>query len=80
MQSFFATASPADFDLLDENETPLFNRALNTLGVLQSNEVYGFEPLLVAGGQPKIENLKRLRMDVHLDILKQFTSPVLRMV
>lgn len=80
IQSFLAVSSPEDFDFTDENDLPLFARAVETLGVLNPDEVYGFEPLLALGGRASLENLRKLRMDVHLDILRQFSSPELRTV
>lgn len=80
MQSFFATAYPADFDFMDEDEQPLFERAFKVCGSLEANELYGFEPLLALGGNADLSNIKKLRLDVHLDIMKQFTAPVLRLV
>lgn len=78
--AFFAVSGPDDFDFTDENDQPLFSRALERLGALNADEVYGFEPLLSLGGQPSIEHLRKLRMDVHLDIMRQFATPTLRMI
>ena len=80
IQSFFASAQPADFDVVGEDNVPLFSRALDSLGPLTAEEVYGFEPLLVLGGSALVSNLKRLRLDVHLEIMRQFSHPVLRLV
>jgi len=49
IQSFFLS-EPEDFDLKDAFRLPLFKRALGKLGQLGPDEVYGFEPALVAGG------------------------------
>lgn len=80
MQSFFATAYPADFDFMDEDEQLLFGRAYKMCGSLNADELYGFEPLLALGGGAVLCNIKKLRLDVHLDIMKKFTAPVLRLV
>lgn len=80
VRSFFAISNPEDFDFTDEDDVPLFSRALETLGALNADEVYGFEPLLALGGRASLDHLRKLRMDVHLDILRQFSTPTLRMV
>jgi len=80
IQSFFAAAQPKDFDVVGEDNVPLFSRALESLGPLTASEVYGFEPLLVLGGSASVSHLKRLRLDVHLDIMRQFSHPGLRLV
>ena len=80
LQSFFATAQQADFDVVGEDDAPLFARVLDGLGPLTEDEVYGFEPLLALGGSASVSNLKRLRLNVHLEIMRQFSRPVLRLV
>jgi hypothetical protein len=80
IQSFFATAYPKDFDIFDMNSTGLFRQAVNSVGPLGRDEVYGFEPLLVLGGEPIVNNIRKLRMDVHLAVMRQFTDPVLSLV
>ncbi|WP_229520035.1 T6SS immunity protein Tdi1 domain-containing protein [Massilia oculi] len=45
---------------------PLYSRALAELGPLGFDEVYGFEPAIVLGGKMRLENLAKLKLDVHL--------------
>ena len=52
-------------------EKPLFNRALEKLGPLDHDTMYGFVPALALSGSPKLENLQKLDAHVHLDILSQ---------
>jgi hypothetical protein len=59
----------------DDEGEGLFERALAQLGPLSKDELYGFEPALVLGGPCRIENLRKLRLDVHLSILRQFEAP-----
>lgn len=80
IRSFFATLEVEDLDILDENDSPLFDRAVKKLGGLAESEIYGFEPMLVLGGSASIQNVMKLRMDVHLDIMRNFTEPVLRLI
>ncbi|MEL7614710.1 DUF2169 domain-containing protein [Vreelandella titanicae] len=61
--------------LTDMSEKPLFTQALKKLGPLRPDEVYGFEPALVAGGEWSVNNLAKLNLDIHLTILRQMAPP-----
>jgi hypothetical protein len=76
-RTFFSNKSIDRCDLDDELGQPLFKRALAKLGSLEEDEVYGFEPALVLGGKMRLENLAKLKLDVHLTILRQLASPTL---
>ena len=73
----FLGLSAKSCDLKDESGSLLFERALARLGPLEPDEVYGFEPALVLGGQMRLENLAKLKLDVHLTILRQLAAPTL---
>lgn len=73
----FIGLSVDECDLKDESGVQLFERALATLGPLQPDELYGFEPAIVLGGKRRLENLAKLKMDVHLTILRQLAAPQL---
>lgn len=75
MRIFFSNKSPQRCDLKDENVDYLFERALAKLGQLEPDEVYGFEPAIVLGGKMLLENLVRIKLDVHLTILRQLANP-----
>lgn len=77
VKTFFSNKSLDRCDLDDESGQPLFRRALAKLGPLEADEVYGFEPALVLGGKMRLENLFKLKLDVHLTILRQLASPTL---
>ena len=64
-------------DLQDEAGEPLFNRALAKLGPLAPDEMYGFEPALVAGGKMRLQNLRKVKLDQHLTILRQLAAPTM---
>ncbi len=68
----------AQGDMVDNNNKPLFDRAVAKLGRLTLGEVYGFVPALTLGGVAKLENLKRVSALEHFFILAQSTSFVLR--
>ncbi|WP_164276134.1 GAD-like domain-containing protein [Stenotrophomonas sp. B1-1] len=75
IKAFFACAEPDDFDLLDADEALLFARAMSTCGPLQADEMYGFEPAQVCGGEVALGNLRRLKLHPHLHMLRQFAAP-----
>lgn len=75
IRSFFSFIEPKDFNPLDESGQPLFERAMAAFGPLASDEMYGFEPALVLGGKMLLENLAKIKLDVHLTILRQLAAP-----
>jgi hypothetical protein len=74
---FFSMSERDDYDIEDDDGEWLFDRAVKKLGRLNSDQLYGFEPALVAGGEAQLSNLRRLRMDVHLVILCEFAEPTM---
>ncbi|MDN7576859.1 DUF1851 domain-containing protein [Burkholderia contaminans] len=64
-------------ELSDESGTPMFERALKTLGPLEPDEMYAFEPALIAGGKMLVEKLAKVKLDQHLTILGQLAPPTL---
>ena len=75
LRGFFSGSDPSYADALDEVGQPLFQRALNTLGPLQPDEMYGFEPPLIVGGKARIENVRIVKINEHLGMLRQFAGP-----
>ncbi len=75
VEGFFVMASKEDYDLTDMSDKSLFTQALRTLGPLGPDEVYGFEPALIAGGEWSVNNLAKLNLDIHLIILRQMAPP-----
>jgi hypothetical protein len=41
------------------------------LGILGSDECYGYEPALILGGDETIDNLKKVNFDIYLNIITQ---------
>ncbi|PAY01975.1 MULTISPECIES: GAD-like domain-containing protein [Pseudoalteromonas] len=66
---FFANKVSSEIDLTDHNEQPLFERAVEKLGPLENGEIYGFVPALALGGEPKLENLQKVKATEHLAFL-----------
>ncbi|BET96021.1 GAD-like domain-containing protein [Xenorhabdus taiwanensis] len=72
---FFANRTVRSFDLTGSGKTGVFSRAVKKYGPLNENEIFGFEPAVVLGGEIKLENVRKLDMRIHLDILRQFADP-----
>jgi len=51
-----------------------FDRVVSTCGHLMADEMYGFEPVLVCGGEVAIGNLRRLKLQPHLHMLREFAA------
>jgi hypothetical protein len=71
---FFSGKARRSVDLLDDKQKPLFERALKKLGPLQSHELYGFVPLVGAGGACQLKSLQKLDAQVHMAILADMTE------
>lgn len=72
LSRFFALRKRAHFDVDDESGVGLFDAAVAKLGPLDADDVFAFEPSLVAGGTPKLENIAKRNVHVHLSVLAQF--------
>lgn len=59
------------FDERDSNGEGLFKPALQKLGRLKPNQIYGFVPMLALGGNRSIDNLKIVSAPEHLLMLAQ---------
>ncbi|CAM3829935.1 GAD-like domain-containing protein [Pseudoalteromonas maricaloris] len=66
---FFSIKTTSEIDLDDINDQPLFERAVEKLGPLENGEIYGFAPALALGGEPKLENLQKVKATEHLAFL-----------
>lgn len=71
IRSFIAFKKKKDLDQKDDLDKPLFERALNGLGPLASDEMYAFEPALAIGGVAQLKNLRKVKAVEHLVILAQ---------
>lgn len=75
IRMFFGFKKKNDLDYEDNKNKPLFDRAVKKLGVLESQEMYGFEPALIFGSEPKLENLRKLPIISHLQFLASLDKP-----
>ncbi|CDH24226.1 T6SS immunity protein Tdi1 domain-containing protein [Xenorhabdus bovienii] len=64
-----------DIDLKGSAKTGIFSRAVDKYGPLGENEIFGFEPAIILGGEIKFENVRKSDMHIHFDILRQFADP-----
>jgi hypothetical protein len=62
-------------DVEDDDGNSLFDVALEQHGMLKRSEMYGFEPACVLGGELTAANIRVVRLDVHLSMLRQFAAP-----
>ena len=76
VRSFFAFINLKHLDFKDNNEKPLFNRALKKLGYLEPHEMYGFEHALVAGGPNTLDNLAKVEIEPYLLMLRDLGGPM----
>lgn len=74
---FFSNLEPKACDLKDANRVPLFKRARASLGPLAADEMYGFEPALVLGGEMTLANLRKVKVAQHLMLLRQLAPPTI---
>jgi hypothetical protein len=74
IQLFFSSSSRELFDIEDEQGQPIFERAIEKLGPLDHDTMYGFVPALALGGKPSLDRLQKLDAHVHLSILSQVTE------
>lgn len=71
LELFFGGRMPEDFDFDDENNALMFEAALEALGTLGPDEMYGFAPMLAMGGAATMANLRKLNLGVHIDMIKE---------
>ena len=75
IKSFFGAARIVDFDLVDIHGNYLFKQAVSLYGVLEREEIFGFEPAIFLGGKIDINNVRKLDAQIHLSILREMTEP-----
>ena len=65
IELFFSCLTQHDLNLTDEDDEPLFERAVEKLGELSANEMYGFEPALALGGKTDLKYLVKVPVLEH---------------
>ncbi|SDJ01372.1 GAD-like domain-containing protein [Pseudomonas abietaniphila] len=69
LQDFIVSRKVESNDLED-----LFDRARNKFGTLRHDEMYGFVPALMLGGEPTLDHLEKLKAVEHLILLSQLAE------
>jgi hypothetical protein len=62
---------PSKADSKDDNDKPLFERAVKKFGSLATDEMFAFSPALALGGEKLLTNLSKVDIHIHLDLLAQ---------
>ncbi len=75
LRTFLIVQEKGNLDLGDWKNKPLFDRAVKKYGVLKPNEMFGFEPALILGGEAKLENVRKLPIVSHLQLLASLDTP-----
>lgn len=71
MKRFFAYTEKEDVDSDDQDEEPMFDRALSRLGPLGPDDMYGYKHMPMLGGSDSVENLDVVKTQVYHDIAVQ---------
>lgn len=53
-----------------------YENAVKKLGIPTYQECFGYEPLLSLGGNESVDNLRKVNLAVHLDIVSQMQDPI----
>lgn len=75
MRYFWGARGIEDVDETDEDDKPLFGKALKKLGPLKSDEMYGFSHRLALGGKELLGNLDIVKLGVYHDLAQQMEPP-----
>ena len=57
-------------------QIPQYEEAVKRLGKLEHDECYGYVPLLGLGGSEKVENLSKVNIREHIEIITQLTGKI----
>lgn len=55
---------------------PQYSEAIQKLGMIKSDECYGYVPLLGLGGKETVDNLKKVKIKEHIEIIGQMTGMI----
>ena len=75
ISNWLAATRRSSLDEDDDDDRPLFERALKALGPLAEDEIYGFVPALGMGGPARLDHLKKVKAVEHLIFLAQLGDP-----
>ncbi|NTS77877.1 DUF1851 domain-containing protein [Catenovulum sp. SM1970] len=72
LEWFFGGQALDLHNINDEDNNPLFERCVEKFGALKADEMFGFVPSLITGGDARLENVEKVDIFVHLSLLAQF--------
>ena len=53
-----------------------YTDAVNKLGKLEQDECFGYVPLLGLGGSERVDNLKKVKIREHIELISQMVGKV----
>ncbi|EDH5629292.1 TPA: DUF1851 domain-containing protein [Salmonella enterica] len=74
---FFGISKLKRFDLEYQDGKYLFELATKKCGQLNSDEIFGFEPALILGGEADVSHVVKVNAQVHLALLREFAKPAI---
>ena len=57
-------------------QIPQYIEAVNKLGKLEQDECFGYVPLLGLGGSEKVQNLKKVKIREHIELISQLVGKI----
>lgn len=65
-----------DYFLEKYFQIPQYIEAVNKLGKLEQDEFFGYVPLLGLGGSEKVQNLKKVKIREHIELISQLVGKI----
>ena len=65
-----------DYFLEKYFQIPQYIEAVNKLGKLEQDECFGYVPLLGLGGSEKVQNLKKVKIREHIELISQLVGKI----
>ena len=72
----FAQNLGDDYFLEKYFQIPQYTEAVNKLGKLEQDECFGYVPLLGLGGSEKVDNLNKVKIREHIELISQMVGKV----
>ena len=65
-----------DYFLEKYFQVPQYTEAVNKLGKLEQDECFGYVPLLGLGGSEKVDNLNKVKIREHIELISQMVGKI----
>lgn len=72
----FAQNLEEDYFIDKYFQIPQYTEAVKKLGELEQDECFGYVPLLGLGGSEKLENLEKVKIREHIELISQMVGKV----